>query len=176
MRTLRSLGALLAVALVTAGSVSATASPAGALVVNQLCTGTWAVTYDPPITNTPQLVTGNLSGFFPVCTDTQAFNASYFQTFTDTVSCTTLLNAGTASRTFVWGNPAAQPSTFSYNWTVTVAGGQSVITNAGSITSGRYTPDSAVQVATIGTPDALQCATTGIASLTGPSTLTIAGP
>lgn len=176
MRGSRSFGACLAAVLLTGGSVLATASPAHALPVSQSCTGTWAVSYNPPITNTPQLVAATLTGVFPLCTDLGAFNATYLQTFTDTVSCTTLLNAGAASRTFVWGNPAAQPSTFVYNWTVTVVGGQAVITNAGSITSGRYAPSSAVQIATLVTPDALQCAGSGVATLTGPSTLTIYGP
>jgi hypothetical protein len=54
-----------------------------------------------------------------------------------------VLVAGSATRTFVWGNPLAQATTFSYNWTVTDVAGQVVVTNAGLITSGRYTPDSA---------------------------------
>lgn len=176
MRIMRSLCTVLAAVLLAAVGIATTASSAQAVVVNQHCTGTWTVTYDPPITNTPQLVAAKLSGYFPVCSDLQAFNGSYSQAFTDTVSCTTLLNSGSAGRTFTWGNPSAQASVFNYNWTVSVAGGQAVITNVGSITSGRYAPGSAVQVSTLVTPDALSCATTGVVSLTGPSTLTIFGP
>jgi hypothetical protein len=44
------------------------------------------------------------------------------------------------------------------------------------ITAGRYAPGSAVQVATLVTPDALACAGSGIGSLTGPTTLTIYAP
>jgi hypothetical protein len=164
------------VAVVAAGSVLATPGTAQATTVDQTCVGTWAVTYDPPITNTTQTVHATLTGFFPTCTDVVAFNASYVQVFTDTVSCATLLTAGAATRTFIWGNPLAAPTTFAYNWTVTDIAGQVVVTNAGMITNGRYTPDSAVQVATLVTPNAVDCAGPGIPSLTGPTTLTIYHP
>lgn len=176
MNRLRRCGALLVAVLAAAGGVLAAAGPAHAEAAVQTCTGTWAVTYDPPITNTPRLVNGVLTGTFPVCTDLQAFTASYTQVFTDTVSCTTLLNAGSTSRTYVWGNPLAAPSTFTYNFTTTVVAGQVVVTNTGLITAGRYAPGSAVQVATLATPNALACAGAGISSLAGPTTLTIYNP
>ncbi|MGX7828274.1 hypothetical protein ACTG9Q_24600 [Actinokineospora sp. 24-640] len=169
----RTLGAFSAAVLVVAGSVLASAGSAHAETPVQTCVGTWAITYDPPITNTPTFLTGVLTGFFPACTDLQAPAASYTQVFTDTVSCTTLLNAGSTSRTYNWGNPLATPTTFTYNFTTTVVGGQAVITNTGLITAGRYAPGSAVQVATLVTPDAAACAGSGISSLTGPTTLTI---
>ena len=172
----RGFGTFLVALLAAAGSVLASAGQAHAATAVQTCAGTWAVTYDPPITNTPRLVSGVLTGTFPVCTDPQAFNATYTQVFTDVVSCTTLLNAGSTSRTYVWGNPLAAPTTFTYNFTTTVAGGQVVVTNTGVITAGRYAPGSAVQVATLVTPDALACAGSGIGSLTGPTTLTIYSP
>jgi hypothetical protein len=177
MSRLRTLSTVLTTVLAVTGSllVAAGSTEAEAAAV-QSCVGTWAVTYDPPITNTPQLVTGVLTGTFPACTDPQAFNASYIQVFTDTVSCTTLLNAGSTSRTYVWGNPLAAPTTFTYNFTTTVVGGQVVVTNTGVITAGRYAPGSAIQVATLATPDILACAGAGLGSLTGPTTLTIYSP
>jgi hypothetical protein len=175
MRVLRTIRVCLAV-LVAAGGLVATAAPAQAVTVDQTCIGTWAVTYDPPITYTPQTVAARLTGYFPTCTDLLAFNGSYVQEFTDTVTCATLLSSGTASRTFVWSNPLATPSTFTYNWTVSDIAGQAIVTNTGLITSGRFAQDSAVQVATLVTPDALQCGGTGVASLTGPTTLTVYHP
>lgn len=172
----RRFGAFVVAVLAAAGSVLTPAGPAHAQAAVQNCVGTWAVTYDPPITNTPQVVTGVLTGTFPVCTDLQAFTASYTQMFTDTVSCTTLLNAGSTSRTYQWGNPLAAPTTFTYNFTTTVVGGQVVVANTGLITAGRYAPGSAVQVATLVTPNALACAGSGVGSLTGPTTLTIYTP
>ena len=172
-RASRSLGACVAAAMVAAGSVLATGSPAHALPLDQDCTGTWTVTYNPPITNTARTVSATLSANFPHCTDPEASSASYSQTFTDTVSCATLLNTGMAAHTFVWGNPAAQPSAFAYGWTVSDIGGQAVITSTGQITSGRYAPDSAEQISVLVTPDPIQCAFSGVATLTGPTTLTI---
>ena len=175
-RASRSLAACAAAALAAAGSVLATGSPAHALAVDQACTGTWTVTYNPPITTIPRTVSATLSANFPHCTDPDAASASYSQTFTDTVSCATLLNTGSAAHTFVWGNPAAVPSTFAYGWTVNDIGGQAVITSTGQITSGRYAHDSAEQISVLVTPDPLQCVLSGVAELTGPTTLTIFQP
>lgn len=172
-RASRSLGACVATALVAAGSVVATGSPAHALPLDQVCTGSWTVTYNPPITLTLQTVSATLSANFPHCTDPDAPSASYSQTFTDTVSCATLLNTGSAAHTFTWGNPAAQPSRFDYSWTVSDVAGQAVITSTGQITSGKYAPDSAEQISVLVTPDPIQCAFSGVATLTGPTTLTI---
>jgi len=173
IRTSRSLGACVAVALAATGSMAATGSPARALLADQVCTGTWTVTYNPPITNTLQTVSAVLRADFPYCTDPEAPSASYSQAFTDTVSCATLLNTGSAAHTFVWGNPAAKPSTFTYDWTVSDIGGQAVITSTGRIASGKYTPDGAEQISVLVTPNPLQCAFSGVATLTGPTTLTI---
>ncbi len=169
-------GLRLAVVLIAACGVLAPTGVAQAATVDQVCAGTWAVTYDPPITNTPTAVNGHLTGFFPACTNLGAPGASYSQTFIDTVSCATLLSSGAASRTYTWSNPSAAPTTFEYNWTVTVVGGESVITNTGLVTDGAFAPASAEQVATLVTPDALKCAGEGISSLTGPTTLTIFRP
>lgn len=175
-RASRSFGTCVAVALAAVGSVAAAGGPARALPVEQVCTGTWTVTYNPPITNTLQTVSAVLTADFPHCTDPEAPSASYSQAFTDTVSCATLLNTGSAAHTFVWGNPAAKPSTFAYSWTVSDIGGQAVITSTGLITSGKYTADSAEQISVLVTPNALQCAFSGVAKLTGPTTLTILQP
>ena len=172
-RASRSLGTSVAATLLAAGSVLVTEGPAHALPVDQACTGTWTVTYNPPITNTPHAVSATLSADFPHCTDPEAPSASYSQTFTDTVSCATLLNTGSAAHTFIWGNPAAQPTTFAYDWTVSDIGGQAVITSTGQITSGKYAPDHAEQISVLVTPDPIQCALSGVATLTGPTTLTI---
>lgn len=172
-RASRSLRSCTAAALVAASSVLITGSPAHALPLDQVCTGTWKVTYNPPITLTLHTVSATLSADFPHCTDPEAPSASYSQTFTDTVSCTTLLNTGSAAHTFVWSNPAASPSTFSYSWTVSDIGGQAVITSTGQITSGRYTPDTAEQISVLVTPDPVQCALSGVSTLTGPTTLSI---
>jgi hypothetical protein len=158
---------------VASGSVLTAAGPAHALPLDQVCTGTWTVTYNPPITDTLRTVSATLSANFPHCTDPQAPSASYSQTFTDTVSCLTLLNTGSAAHTFVWSNPAAQPSAFTYDYTVSDLAGQAVITSTGRISSGKYAPDTAEQISVLVTPDPVQCAFSGVATLTGPTTLTV---
>jgi hypothetical protein len=173
MRTSRSFGTFIAATLFATGSLVATGAPAHARSVGQVCTGTWTVHYNPPITAIPRAVSAVLSADFPHCTDPEAPSASYSQTFTDTVSCATLLNTGSAAHTFVWSNPAAQPSTFAYSWTVSDIAGQAVITSTGQITSGKYTPGTAEQISVLVTPDPVQCLFSGVATLTGPTTLTI---
>jgi hypothetical protein len=169
----RSFRACLAAVLVTAGSLLVTAGPAHAVTVDQTCTGTEVTSYNPPLTLTPQLVTITVSGVYPSCTDREAFNGSYSETFTLTASCAVLLDSGSPTRTFVWGNPAAEPSTFNYNVTASDVLGQVVVTNTGLITSGKFAPASAQQVITLVTPNSAQCAGPGISNVTGPTTLII---
>ncbi|QQQ79307.1 hypothetical protein IOD16_13295 [Saccharothrix sp. 6-C] len=172
----RRFASFLASVLLAAAGVVATTGAAGAVTVEQVCVGTWAVTYDPPITNTPRVVEGHLTGYFPTCTNLAAPSGSYDQVFTDTVSCATLLSAGAAARTYTWSNPLAAPTTFAYNWTVSDVAGQAVITNTGLITGGTFAGASAEQVAVLVTPDVLGCGGAGISSLTGPTTLTVFRP
>lgn len=162
--------------VMAAGGVMIAAGPAHAVTVAQTCVGTEVTTFNPPLTFTPQPVTITVNGVYPTCTDPGAFNGSYFETFTLTASCTTLFDAGTATRTVVWGNPAAEPTTFDYNVVTNAVGGQVVTTNSGVLTDGRYTPGSAQQVIALVTPNVLQCLGSGVASVTGPTVLTISQP
>ena len=162
----RSFGACLAALLVTAGGLLVAVGPAHAVAVDQTCIGTEVTSFNPPLTFTPQLVTITVSGVYPGCTDREAFNGSYSETFTLTASCVVLLDSGSPTRTFVWGNPAAQPSTFNYNVTSDVLG-QVVVTNTGLITSGKFAPASAQQVITLATPNSAQRAGSGISNVTG---------
>ena len=114
-----------------------------------------------------------VNGIYPTCTDIQAINGSYSETFTLTASCLVLLDSGTTTRTFAWGNPQAGSSTFDYNVTANEAGGQLVVTNTGLITAGKFAPASALQVITLTTPNILQCLGSGISNVTGPTTLAI---
>jgi hypothetical protein len=162
--------------VMAAGSVVVAASPAHAVTVAQTCVGTEVTTFDPPLTVTPQPVTITVNGLFTTCTDPAAFNGSYAETFTLTASCTTLFDAGTATRTVVWGTPTAEVTTFDYNVVTNAVGGQVITTNSGVLTAGRYTPGSVQQVITLVTPNILQCLGTGVVSVTGPTVLTISQP
>ncbi|GAB2968902.1 hypothetical protein GCM10027184_17380 [Saccharothrix stipae] len=175
MSRVRSWATFLAVVTLAASGLVGMAGSSRADIEQQNCTGTWSVNYDPPITNTPTTTNVKVTGYFFTCTNLLAPSGAYEQTFTDTVSCTQLLVSGATSRTYRWSNPAVEPSTFSYNWTVTRTGGQTVITNSGLIASGTFASASAQQVTTLVTPDSLQCAGTGVSSLTGLSTLVVLG-
>jgi hypothetical protein len=161
-------------ALVAVGGLLISTGPAHAVTVDQTCVGTEVTSYNPPLTLISRPVTITVNGLYPNCTDSAAFNGSYSETFTLTVSCLVLLDSGSPTRTFLWGN--GQTSTFLYNVTANEVGGQLVVTNSGVITGGRYAPASAQQIITLVTPNIAQCATSGIANVTGPTTLIIYRP
>ena len=144
--------------------------------MDQTCVGTEVTSYNPPLTFTSRPTTITVNGVYPTCTDSAAFSGSYSETFTLTVSCLVLLDSGSPIRTFVWGNPQAEPSTFQYNVTANEAGGQLVVTNTGLITAGKFAPASAQQVITLTAPNILQCLGSGISNVTGPTTLVVYHP
>jgi hypothetical protein len=121
-------------------------------------------------------VTITVNGIYPVCTNSAVPSGSYAETFTLTASCLVLQDSGSTVRTFAWGNPAAETSTFAYNVSATEVGGQLIVTNTGLITAGKFASASAQQVITLITPNTLQCLTTGISNVTGPTTLLIYRP
>jgi hypothetical protein len=162
--------------MATMGGVVLGASPAHAVTVAQTCVGTEVTTFSPPLTLTPRPVTITVNGVYPTCTDPAAPNGTYDESFTLTASCLTLFDAGTATRTVVWGDLAAEPTTFDYNVVSNAVGGQVVTTNSGVLTGGRYTPGSVQQVITLLTPNILQCLGSGVTSVTGPTVLTITQP
>jgi hypothetical protein len=148
------------------------AAPAQAATVEQVCVGTEVTTFDPPLTFTARATTITVSGVFPSCTNTGAVTGTYAETFSLAASCLTLFDSGSAQRTFSWGGTAAA-SQFQYNATSNAAGAAVVTTNTGVITSGGFAPAGAVQVVSLVTPNALQCLTSGVTSMTGTTTLTI---
>jgi hypothetical protein len=157
--------------LIAVGSPLIGIGPAHAVTVDQTCAGTEVTSYDPPLTFTSRPTTITVSGIYPSCTDSVAFNGSYSETFTLTASCLALLDSGSTTRTFVWGD--RQTSTFDYNVTANEVGGQLIVTNTGLITAGKFAPASGLQVITLTTPNILQCLGSGIANVTGPTTLVI---
>ncbi|WP_367127641.1 hypothetical protein [Saccharothrix sp. HUAS TT1] len=157
-------------AVVLVGALSA--APAQAAAVEQVCVGTEVTTFDPPLTFTARETTITVSGVFPSCTNAGAVTGTYAEVFSLTASCLTLFDAGPAQRTFDWGGTVA-PSEFQYNAVSNAAGAAVVTTNTGVITSGGFAPAGAVQVVSLVTPNALQCLTGGVASMAGPTTLTI---
>jgi hypothetical protein len=163
----------LATLLVAVGALMVGSGTAHALTVEQSCLGTEVTSYNPPLTFTTRLVTVTVNGIFTSCTNPQAATGFYSETFAVSASCLVPLEAASPTRTIVWGNPEAEPSTFRYNVTETEVGGQLIVTSTGAITHGMFAPASAEQVVTLVTPNILQCLTTGISNVTGPTSLTI---
>ncbi|MEU4745263.1 hypothetical protein AB0G02_33035 [Actinosynnema sp. NPDC023658] len=158
------------VAVLASAALSAT--PAHAATVEQVCVGTEVTTFDPPLTFTRRPTTITVSGLFPTCTNVGAVTGTYAEAFDLPASCLVLFDSGPAQRTFTWGGVVA-PSEFQYNATSNVVGATVTTTNTGVITSGGFAPAGAVQVVSLVTPNAAQCLTGGVASMTGPTTLTI---
>lgn len=173
MALLRVCRVYLAALLLAVGTLMVGSGTAQALTVEQSCVGTEVTTYNPPLTFTTRPVTITVNGVFTSCTNPAAPTGFYSETFTISASCLVPLEAASPTRTIVWGNPASQPSTFRYNVTETEVGGQLIVTSTGAITHGTFAPASAEQIVTLVTPNLLQCLSTGIATVTGPTTLLI---
>ncbi|MFT7838450.1 hypothetical protein Q5530_20110 [Saccharothrix sp. BKS2] len=172
-RPLRRAAALLSV-LAAAVATASVAAPAHAAGLDQVCVGTEVTTFDPPLTLTARPTTVTVSGVYTTCTNPGAVTATYAETFPLTASCLALFDSGSALRTFTWGGTEA-PSTFQYNVTSSAVAGQVVVTNTGVITAGGFAPAGAEQVITLVTPNVLQCLVGGVASVSGPTTLTVHG-
>jgi hypothetical protein len=163
----------LAALLVVVGTLIVGSGTAQALTVGQTCVGTEVTSYNPPLTFTTRPVTVTVNGIFTSCTNPDAPTGFYSETFTISASCLVPLEVASPTRTIVWGNAEAEPSAFRYNVTETEVGGQLIVTSTGAITHGMFAPASAEQVVTLVTPNTLQCLSTGISNVTGPTSLTI---
>ncbi len=173
MAMFRACRVYLAALVVAVGSLMVGSGTAQALTVEQSCVGTEVTSYSPPLTFTTRPVTITVNGIFTSCTNPNAPTGFYSETFTINASCLVPLDAASPTRILVWGNPAAEPSTFHYNVTATEVGGQLIVTSTGAITHGTFAPASAEQIVTLVTPNILQCLSTGIATVTGPTSLII---
>jgi hypothetical protein len=150
------------------------AVPAAHAAIDQICALSEVINYSPPLTNTPQTVTFSVHGQLFNCTSSSAATGSYFETGTaSNATCTSILSAGSGTRVYRWTNTAIEPSTFSYNRTVSRVGGEIVVVAEGSITSGTFTPDPAKSIGSGLQPNPIACMTTGVAQLTALGTLTI---
>ena len=175
MTVIRVCRVYLAALLVAAGTLMVGSGTAQALTVEQTCVGTEVTSYNPPLTFTTRPVTITVNGVFTSCTNPDAPTGFYSENFTINASCLVPLEGASPTRTIVWGNAEAAPSTFRYNVTETEVGGQLIVTSTGAITHGTFAPASAEQIVTLVTPNLRQCLSTGISTVTGPTTLIIYG-
>ncbi|MEU1126759.1 hypothetical protein ABZ371_25080 [Streptomyces sp. NPDC005899] len=166
------LAGVTALLLLLAGLLTA-AGPAGAResgLLDVTCTppSSANVTYNPPLSNTPQVSTASLSWQLGPCVSTSvpgltsgthsAVNPPRERT------CLELLNTAAETRTITWNTGAT--STLSLNRTTTVAGAVLVVTFTGTVTSGLFAGDTVVATQTGPATDILLC-TLGLGTVSG---------
>jgi hypothetical protein len=150
---------------------------AHALSADVSCLGSETVTYQPGLSLVPQAVNVTVRGTLTSCgsSDPAITSGTYLQRFTATLSCDTLLAGLAGTRDLHWSN--GQSSSFSYNRTINDVAGQTTVTFAGTIGSGRFAGDTAIEQAAFVTLNPLQClAPEGLTTLgPGAAILTIDG-
>lgn len=153
--------------LLVAGFLTA-AGPAQAASVDVSCTGSEVANYQPGLTLTGKAVHTSVSGLLSPCasSDPHIVSGTYAQTFTATLSCTTLVAGLNATRVIHWNN--GQSSTFTYHRTINNVAGQTTVTFTGAISAGRFKGATAVEQAIFVTPNVTQCLTRGGLTALGP--------
>ncbi len=158
-------------------AVGAFASSAQALDV-VTCGGSEVTSFSPALTERPQSVLASTTTLYQPCVNVlrplELRTGVASGTVGPTVrTCDDLLTARTGQRTVRWSTGTT--STFSFISTVTaLRGGVLQVVQQGSITAGEFSGDTAVGVVLLTQSDLDACATTGVASLGGTVTLTIA--
>jgi hypothetical protein len=164
---------LAAVPLLAAGLLVAPSHAAHALIFDQVCSDTVVLTWDPPLTNTPQTLTYTAEGHLSGCSNTAHPSGSYSESGTvPGASCTNLFTPGTATRTFVWANGGT--SVMSYSWTSTRLNGNILYIAAGSIApGGLFGGEHAKEQITVIAPDLTACSGSGVSQLSGTGILEV---
>lgn len=146
------------------------------------CAGTSTTTYSPGLTNTTQSTTVTASDNLSVCTQLSLppviLSGTAQAQFVRNESCVILLSGGPGSSVIKWST--GDSSTFNWTSTITEVNGNFVVVQTGTITSGRYSGQSAASTRVL-TPilsGELDIATacnspTGIIGNNGTYTLTI---
>ncbi|WP_299538911.1 hypothetical protein [uncultured Streptomyces sp.] len=127
-----------------------------------------SVTYNPPLTNTPQVSSASLNWQLGPCVSTSvpALTSGTHSAVNPprTRTCLELLNTAAETRTITWNTGAT--STLSLNRTTTVAGAVLVVTFTGTVTAGLFAGDTVVATQTGPATDILLC-TLGLGSVSG---------
>lgn len=167
---------LAALSIVASTWVTAAPAQAGG-ALDLTCQGMQTISYAPGVVVTPKQVVFKATEDFSSCVSVQdptIQKGAYTSTSQALLSCLAVLTPGSGAKTFTWSNK--QTSVFTYTSNVSQVLGQTVMTLTGTITSGKFMGDTAVQVVTTTTPDALKClAPPGVLSAQGTSTLVITG-
>lgn len=167
----------LGVALAATGGGAALAAPQAEAVDLLTCGGTVATSYSPPLTDTPQPVTTSTTTLYQPCVNVT--NPLEFRTGISAAtfgpserSCQSLLRVLPGRQLIRWSTGGT--STFTFTTFITSSNGILQVTETGSITDGDFRGRTAVSVVAVLQTDLAACATTGVASVGGLATLTIA--
>ncbi|MEW9555811.1 hypothetical protein [Nonomuraea sp. NPDC050783] len=158
---------LAAVSVLAAGLLAGPSHAAHAVILDQVCSDNVVLTWDPPLTNTPQTLAYTAEGHLSGCSNWAHPSGSYFESGTvPGASCTNLFTPGQATRTFVWANGGT--SVMSYSWASTRLNGNIVYTATGSIVpGGLFGGDPAKEVITVLATDLTACSGSGVSQLSG---------
>lgn len=177
--------AVLSVALLTSAAAlilgPATNLEARPLTTSVTCTGPTHADYDPAITTSTQYGTvtyvDSMSCLQLLPLPVDNLTASAGQTLVNfPYSCAQILTgfSGTTSTPIVWEDE--ETSTYTYSFTVERVQGQTISTQVGTITEGKYEGAAATMVHTYTNPNIVACQSpAGVATLDGIVTLTVTG-
>ncbi|PSL52498.1 hypothetical protein B0I31_113171 [Saccharothrix carnea] len=146
------------------------AGTASAGVLDVTCTppSSNSITYNPPLTRTPQDVTIGVSAQYGPCVSLSnpALTSGHraISVLSPGFSCLELLNSGSVTFTITWNT--GQTSTVSANYSATVVGAALVDVRTGTVTSGLFAGSTVLQTTTGPATDVLLC-TAGLGTVSG---------
>lgn len=171
-RRVVSLVASVALLLATAGGLAAAPAAYGAPLSLLSCQGAETLTFQPPLTNTPESTQVHYAIDLDLCLLGGVTSGKSQGSFTVSASCTTIsLLPPAFSDTYQWSNHTS--STVTYTAPVeTVGNGTVIVTDTGTVTSGLDQGAVANETTTLPQPNLAACAGTGVSELNGPYVLT----
>ena len=167
----RSRTVAIAVGLVFAAMVMAPVAHATTLLS---CVGMETLTFQPPRTNTPVPTRVHFAIDLDHCPAGGVSSGSSAGGFELVANCTVLDVLPPAfSDTYQWNTGASSTATYTAP-VETVVNGSLVVTDTGTVTGGLDQGAVANETTTLPEPNLIACATSGVAQLAGPYTLTFA--
>jgi hypothetical protein len=164
--------------VVLGGVLVTAAAPSAGATSLLACTASQTATFSPPLKTTLQSVAVAVQTTYGLCVNAQ--RPLEFRTGTAsaefppaTLGCDGLLVSTPGVRTITWSTGGT--STFSFTAIGnTILGGVLQVTQTGTITAGEFSGSTAVGVLLLAAGALDPCDTTGVSSLSGPGTFTIA--
>lgn len=134
----------LAAALVlslTATIYPASTAPAFAASIDAECLGSFARTFSPPVTLTPQTVTATTAYDYTTCVVGPTVTGT--ESVTLTLGCIPITAGPASTETLTWNDATGGTSTIT--WSAPTAVGQTVVFT-GTVTAGRHAGDTATKI------------------------------